>query len=234
MISSAAQDALTIIEGLDQALDQKNIRIVDLTWKVYPGKEERTMEAHHVTFPFTEKIMGEFTMNTHVSTHVESMVHMGLQAGGPDAANIPLEALVGSAVYIEIHNLEAGQMITVNDLPKEPEIRPGDIVIVGTDCHYKERPTFLPEVGQYLVDKGAKAVGLDRWLVVDTPAKTHKPGEIYCHDILLNKDNFVPILEEVDHLDQLKHKRFFFMGVPISVDGLDSAPIRAIAFEPAD
>ena len=173
-------------------------------------------------------------MNTHVSTHVESMVHMGLQAGGPDAASIPLSSLVGNAVYLEVSNLEAGQMIKAADLPAEPEIRPGDIVIVGTDCHHKERPTFLPEVAQYLVDKGAKAVGLDRWLVVDTPAKTHKPGERYCHDILLNKEKFVPIFEEIDNLDQLKHRRFFFIGVPIAVDGLDSAPIRAIAFEPAD
>jgi kynurenine formamidase len=43
--------------------------------------------------------------------------------------------------------------------------------------------------------------------------------------------NGIPVIEQVAHLEDLRKPRFFFMGIPPRMGGLDSFPIRAVAIE---
>ena len=49
------------------------------------------------------------------------------------------------------------------------------------------------------------------------------------HVYMMEKD--IPLIEVMVNLDQLKERRFFFIGTPVAIVGLDAFPIRAIALE---
>ena len=49
------------------------------------------------------------------------------------------------------------------------------------------------------------------------------------HDHMLSND--IPMIECLANLGKLKKSRFFFLGVPAKMGGLDSFPIRAVALE---
>ena len=49
------------------------------------------------------------------------------------------------------------------------------------------------------------------------------------HVELLSRD--IPMIEGLCYLDQLRERRFYFIGLPYRIVGCDSWPVRAIAIE---
>jgi kynurenine formamidase len=90
---------------------------------------------------------------------------------------------------------------------------------------YARRPSLTAAAMHVLVEGGVKLVGTD--LSGLEGPRTH--GHLECHLALLEND--IPFIENLANLDALASPHFFVCALPIPVRGLDSFPLRVIAFE---
>jgi len=216
-------------------------RIVDLSKKVFPGRAEgppgapaRWYQIGQFVYPPGE-LMHYIAMESHVSTHVEAPSHF-LPAlhnrKGDDVSEVPMERFFGMAVLINCHDMAAESEIGPEILKTFP-IEVGDIVVVGNSpWRVDQRPWLNIKGIDYLVDdRKIKMIGLDDTVFVERPEVRGKDlAGYYLHDKTLS--NGIPVIEQMAHLDDLSKARFFFMGIPAAMGGLDSFPIRAVAIEP--
>ena len=87
---------------------------------------------------------------------------------------------------------------------------------------YADGPAISDEAGQYLADLPIKMIGEQHVFIPNPP-----------HVSFLGREaGIIPIMEEIKHLEDLKHDRVFFFGVPIRVQRIEASWIRAFAFEP--
>lgn len=131
-------------------------------------------------FPEGESISNEtITLTTHTGTHMDAPLHYGLRSGGQAAAaidGIPLDWCLAPGVRLDLRHVPPGAGITTADiqdaLAKIPhEVRPGDIVLIwtgadrlwGTAAYRTEHPGMTRESTAYLVERGAKIIGIDAW-----------------------------------------------------------------------
>ncbi len=215
-------------------------RLVDLSKKVNPGGADgplgapkRKYEIELFTFPPGE-LMHNIVMESHISTHVEApshfvpVLHPGRDA--EDVSEVALFKFFGMGTLLDCKNMPAKTQIGPAEIDKF-DIRQGDIVLIGNSPHKaQERPWFTPEGTEHLFKKNLKMVGFDDSVYVERPevSRVNLQGYIV-HDLFLTAG--VPVIEQLAHLGDLKKSRFFFMGIPARMGGLDSFPIRAMAVE---
>ena len=91
-----------------------------------------------------------------------------------------------------------------------------------TDAYFEGHPHLTADAAAYLVEAGAKLVGIDSYNIdsVDT-------GERPVHTILLGAD--VPIVEHMCGLGNLPLAGFRFYAVPAPIKGMGTFPVRALA-----
>jgi len=96
-----------------------------------------------------------------------------------------------------------------------------------------ERPYIAPETARWLVQKPIKMLGVTVNMSVDLEdPRSRDPNFADAHATHKNLlGNDIPIIENLDHLDEVKKERVYFFGVPLRVAGMESSWIRAIAFE---
>ena len=179
-------------------------------------------------------------------------------------ADIPLENYYGTGVVVSIPKKKWG-VITPEDLENaRPKIEKDDIVIVNTGWHHYfgdsteyfcYSPGLYKEAGDWFVEKGVKAVGVDQQ-ALDHPLATaigpHGPGPLRtdvceeykqetgreviedfplwepCHKILLG--NGIMGWENVGgDLDEVTGKRVTISGFPIKWTGGDGSMVRLVA-----
>ncbi|MBE0556962.1 MAG: cyclase family protein [Proteobacteria bacterium] len=215
-------------------------RIVDLSKKVLPGGAQgppgapaRRYQIEQFIYPPGE-IMNYIAMESHISTHVEAPSHF-LPAlhkrPGDDVSEVPLERFFGMAVLVNCKDMAAGDQIGPETLKTFP-IEVGDILVVGNSpWKSTQRPWLNIEGIDYLVDdRKIKMIGLDDTVYVERPEVSGKNlAGYYLHDKTLSKG--IPVIEQMAHLNNLSKARFFFMGFPAAMGGLESFPIRAVAIE---
>jgi len=215
-------------------------RIVDLSKRVVPGGAEgppgappRWYQIGQFTFPPGE-LMHYIAMESHISTHVEAPSHF-LPAlhhrPGDDVSEVPVEKFFGMAVLVNCKDMGLNTQIGSEILKTFP-IEVGDIVVVGNSPWRAAQRPWLTVAGiDYLVDdRKIKMIGLDLTVRVERPEVAGKNlAGYYLHDKTLS--NGIPVIEQMDHLSNLSKARFFFMGIPAAMGGLDSFPIRAVAIE---
>jgi kynurenine formamidase len=73
-------------------------------------------------------------------------------------------------------------------------------------------------------------IGFDESVEVEPPHEPRSLTKYYMHDFMLSND--IPMIEVLANLGNLKKKRFFFIGIPAKMGGLDAFPVRAVALEP--
>ena len=208
-------------------------RIIDLTHALLPGEEQYGLEVSQRGEPRTGPdgdIMSDVYLWSHVGTHVEAPLHFF--ANGRDTAALPPEIFVGPAIRIDLRHKETNEPITLDDL-RAADVRVGDRVFLweGRDRLYRQkgshdRPFVTEEAGEWLVlDRKIRLLGTDSsGFEVRGGAKDH-PN----HRLFLSHD--VPIVECLTNLGAISNDRFFFVGLPWPVRGLDASPIRAVALE---
>jgi arylformamidase len=230
-VSTIAEAAAILTKG----------RIVDLSKKVVPGGAQgppgapaRWYQIGQFTYPPGE-LMHYIAMESHISTHVEAPSHF-LPAlnnrQGDDVSEVPVERFFGMAVLVDCKEMAVNAQIGPEILKAFP-IEVGDIVVVGNSpWRAAQRPWLTIEGIDYLVDdRKIKMIGLDDTVYVERPEVARKNlAGYYLHDKTLS--NGIPVIEQMAHLGDLSKPRFFFMGVPAAMGGLDSFPIRAVAIEP--
>lgn len=212
-----------------------NFRIIDLTHTMLPGEEQYTVEIKQrgkLRETPTGDIMNDLYMWSHSGTHVEVSLHF--YSGGKDTSDFPAETFVGPAIRLDFRHKEINEPITVEDFQAAGEVREGDIVIMwqGREHQYRtqhshDRPYVTAEAAEWLaLDRKIKLLGTDSSGFEVRGVKNH-PN----HHLFFKAGVDIPVIECLCNLGQIPNDRFFFVGMPLPVKGLDASPIRAIALE---
>lgn len=174
----------------------------------------------------------EYTMTTHVGTHVDAPSHF--IADGLSIDEIPLDKFMGEGMVLKL-NKEPLSLITIDDLlPYEHEIKEGDILVLHTgwdqlygEESYHDHPYLSEDCAKWLVSKKIKALGVD-FTTPDCPIKK-RPSDFNwpVHHILLG--NHILVIEHLTNLSLLDNQRVFINASPIIIKGADGAPARIIA-----
>ncbi len=152
--------------------------------------------ARKIYAPGTEFHIGKIEMVANTGTYLDSPFHR--YADGDDLAALSLDQLANLDCVVA--RVEPG-VRAINRLPfSERDVR-GKAVLVQTnwdrhwrtDQYFEGHPHLTGELAQWLVDAGARLVGIDSYNIdsVDT-------GERPVHSILLRND--IPIVEHMTNL----------------------------------
>jgi arylformamidase len=166
-----------------------------------------------------------------MGTHVDTPVHFVRGAGTLD--QLPVESFLGKAVVLDISVEPPGTATTASDLEGHcTEVAKGTIVLLYTGFsrlwrNPRARRNFTHvgvDAAQWLVERGAKAVGIDYVSVGKSGAKS--PA---AHVALLSHG--IPIIESPnENLSGPIGRMILFVCLPAKVGGCDGAPLRAMAY----
>ena len=210
------------------------MNIIDLTHRLLPGEEQYTVEIKQRGAPRetpTGDIMYDVYMWSHSGTHVEVSLHF--YANGKDTSDFPPETFVGPAIRLDFRHKQTNEAITLADVQAAGAVREGDIVILweGRDHLYRtreshSRPYLAEDAAEWLVlEKKIKLLGTDSSGFEVRGGNKNHPN----HHLFFKPGHDVPVVECLCNLDKIPTDRFFFIGLPIPIKGLDASPIRAIA-----
>ncbi len=216
-------------------------RIVDLSHKMLPGKEEYglKLETHNTADLYPQYKVDEDTwyilqsvhMGSHCGTHIEFPYHHN--RNGLDAGSFPLERLIGDCVLLDYTHKKPDDAVTLDELKSQQEkIKTGDMLLFNFDCAKNygtekghDRPYITTEAVRWLVEeKKINIIGSDA-SGIEVKGVPNQPN----HQFLM--DNQIPIIEFAANLNDLKTKRFTLLVLALKIVGLDSCPVRLIAFE---
>jgi kynurenine formamidase len=168
--------------------------------------------------------IGKIEMVANTGTYVDSPFHR--YAEGADLAQLPLESLAdleGVVVRVDIQNERAIDRAAFEGI----EIRDKAVLIhTGwdrhwrTDAYFEGHPFLTRDAARYLVDAGARLVGIDS-LNIDDTADMERPA----HSIILGAG--IPIAEHLCNLAALPDNGFRFHAAPVKVSRVGSFPVRA-------
>jgi arylformamidase len=208
-------------------------RVVDLTHRLTPGKEQYALDVgrHNERNGERGDIMSTVYFWSHVGTHVEAPLHY--LAKGSDTAGIPIDSLMGPAIVLDFRSKAVNESITLEEVKAAGDIQVGDRVMTMTGRHVQyrtpqshERPYITEEAVRWLVeDRKIKCLGTDS-SGYEVRGVSHHP------DHLLITGAEIPVLECMANLTELKAQRFFLIALAIPVVGLDACPVRAVGIVP--
>jgi arylformamidase len=176
-------------------------------------------------------------MLLHTGSHVDFLRHV--QADGETAADVPLERVFGEAVVVDLSFAGPNYAISVEDLEKNGEgIQPGDIVLVRTGwtekhwgnfpTYYMDSPYCTAEAAQWLVDRGAKAIGFDCFSEYCARLPDFTSEDFIIHKIILENGRI--LMQQMTNLSKLPvGKRFSFFAPFVFLRGAEGSPARFFA-----
>jgi arylformamidase len=216
-------------------------RIVDLTHKMYPGKEEYGLELEtHQTaelypqYPVDNGvwyILQSINMGSHCGTHIEFPYHHN--RNGMDAGEFPLDRLIGNCILLDYTHKKPNDAVTLDELKaQQDKIQQNDMVMFDFGCAKNygtskghDRPFITTETIQWLVSKkNIKLIGSDA-SGIEVKGAVNQPN----HQYLMAHG--IPIIEFAANLNELKQERFTLFVLALPIVGLDSCPVRLIAIE---
>lgn len=176
-------------------------------------------------------------MLLHTGSHVDFLRHV--QADGETAVDVSLERVFGEALVVDLSDRGPNHGISVLDLEnKELEISEGDIVLVRTDWtelhwgnfpkYYVESPYCTPEAAQWLVDRGAKAIGFDCFSEYCARLPDFTSEDFIIHKIILENGSI--LMQQMTNLSSLPTDRKVKFFAPfVKLDGAEGSPARFFA-----
>lgn len=209
--------------------------VVDLSHPLYDGMPHattipeprfdtvRTMDEHGL------RCM-QLTLPTHCGTHLDAPSHF--LPDGYTLDEVAPETLIGPAVCIEVA-VEADREITVADLSRGADVRPGDALLIrtGWDARYgsddyMSHPYLSESAAEWIARSGVRMVGVDT-VTPEMPGAL-RPAGYSCpvHRTLLGAG--VLILENLDLRPVAGRRCQLFVGV-LRVAAADGAPARVLA-----
>jgi len=173
--------------------------------------------------PGTEFQIGKIEMVGNTGTYLDSPFHR--YADGDDLAALPLDRLANLDCVIA--RIDA-DVRAIDRLPLDQRDVRGKAVLVHTnwdrhwrtDAYFESHPHLTGKLAQWLVDAGARLVGIDSYNIdsIDT-------GERPVHSILLRND--IPIVEHMTNLAAVPDTGGKFFAVPPKVKNFGTFPVRA-------
>jgi kynurenine formamidase len=226
----------------DQQLPPTGVRLVELSHPIaagmttYPGQPgpeitpHLTREASRASYaPGTEFAIERISMIGNTGTYLDSPYHRYPDA--VDLAGLPLEALAALPAVVARLTDAAGRAIDVDALAALDVSGHAVLLHTGWDRHWgtdrygRDTPYLTRDAAQWLVDNGARLVGIDA-LNVDDPADGARPA----HSLLLAAG--IPIVEHLTGLDQVPPTGAQFTAVPPRIQQMGTFPVRAFAAIP--
>ncbi len=220
------------------ATGDQGFHVVDLTAALndrtpcYPGDPPFT-KTWHTRFDEQGYCVSKLEMGAHSGTHVDAPLHF-LGEAFPDVVRMPVQCFMGEAVALE-RPKGPGEDLAVTDVTGA-DIRAGDIVLFRTGWDKRaasaaffqdEWPGFQPSLVSELIRLGVKAIGGDI-ASVDSPAALAAGAP--AHKLAARAG--MPVFEALVNLAQVVGQRFYFIGLPLKLQGGEASPIRAVALVP--
>lgn len=161
------------------------------------------------------------TMSPHVGTHADAPLHVRPDAPGSDA--LPLDAFIGEAWVLGLEELTgAVAWEQIEDrVPARCErllLRTGRSVAGG--AFPDAWPVLAPPTVRTLAERGLRLLGVDAPSVDDRDSKT-----LETHHALFGAG--ASILENLD-LRGIPDGTCRLLALPLRLEGLDAAPVRAL------
>jgi arylformamidase len=205
-----------------------------VTYLGLPGPEmtrHLTREASRAHYaPGTEFEIGRISMVGNTGTYLDSPYHRYPE--GADLAGLPLDALADlPAVVVRVtgsgsRGIGAGALAALDVTGCAVLLHTGWDRFFGTPTYSDPAPYLTAEGASWLVDHGARLVGIDS-INIDDPVEG---GERPAHSTLLAAG--IPVVEHLSGLEQLPPTGARFTAVPPPIAGFTSFPVRAFAVVP--
>jgi kynurenine formamidase len=172
-------------------------------------------------------------MSVHTGTHVDAARHFL-----PDGRSIDeydVATFVGSGIALDLRRVDPGPVALAELAEAGRGVREDDIVLLCFGWgrrfgrpEYRDHPFLSVEAAGWLVDRGAKVVGMDT-PGPDMPDHLAPEGFIWpVHQLLLEHD--IPIIEHLaPALEALCGLRLEVNAMPIRIAGSDGGPCSPIA-----
>ncbi|MBI5442011.1 MAG: cyclase family protein [Deltaproteobacteria bacterium] len=161
-------------------------------------------------------------LGSHSGTHLDAARHFF--ADGRGVHDVPLTELVGEAV---VCHFPGTRTIGVPELrardfagAERVLLRTDNSLLWGKGDFFEGYASVDLEAAEYLAELGVRLVGID-YLSIE---RFESPGNPV-HKLLLSKG--VSILEGLD-LSRVPEGRYTLVALPLPVQGLDGAPVRAV------
>jgi kynurenine formamidase len=176
-------------------------------------------------------------MLLHTGSHVDFSKHT--VEDGETAIDVALERVCGEAVVVDLSHVDANHEISVADMEAHAQhVREGDIVLVRTDwtekhwgnfpTYYMESPYCVAEAAQWLVDRGARAIGFDCFSEYCARLPDFTSEEFIIHRVILENGRI--LMQQMTNLSALPvDRRFQFYAPFIKIDGAEGSPVRFFA-----
>lgn len=217
-------------------------RIVDLTFPIHEGMT--TFPAHW--HPFVEvSVMGrhgienretrKVVMGTHTGTHCDAPRHF--VPGGKTVDQLPLDALVGPALCLDLSDCRPLQEVDVKDLERRLGDRRPERLILRYDWseqwgqmrYYTSHPFLSEDAARWLVDHGVRLLAMDTPMPDDPRNAQGSDPDSPVHKIVLGHG--VILTEYLCNLKELRQAEFELIVLPLKIVEGDGAPARCIAIE---
>lgn len=172
----------------------------------------------------TEFHIGKIEMVANTGTYLDSPFHR--YADGADLSELQLSALAN----LEGVCIRAGELVTQGidaSLFRQVDVKDRAVLVqTGWDIYWRTEQYFVGhpfltrEAAEFLVDAGARLVGIDSLNIDDTRDRARP-----VHSILLRAG--IPIVEHLCNLSSLPEEGFKFFAVPVKVKSMGTFPVRA-------
>ena len=210
-------------------------RIVDLTLSIsnnlpmYHG----TPQPHTIhwddlkTIGYNSELVA---MSTHTGTHIDAPYHF--YSKGKKLNKIPTSRLVRKALLVKTikkreQNISASEIETLEQ--NIGKIAPDSTIIFQTDWsqmhntrYYEKSPGLEPDTARLLARRRINMVGLDAPSIDVGSSKS-----FVAHNTFARSD--IIVIESLCNLSKIRKSVFEFAALPLKIDGVSGAPVRAIA-----
>lgn len=178
----------------------------------------------------------EVRMALHAGPHVDFSKHY--RTDGETAEQATLDRTMGTARVFDLGELEPGHDITVGDLERaDPGLLPGEIALVRTAWtdrawgdfprYYVDSPSCSPDAAQWLVDRGAKAIGFDCFPEAAAKKTDYRADEFVVHATI--GEGGAVLMQQLTALDSLPPGPVTFHAAFLKFRGAEGVPARFFA-----
>ncbi len=176
-------------------------------------------------------------MLLHTGSHVDFTKHV--QEDGETAVDVALDRVFGQALLVDLSFAGPNHEISVADMEAHAAaVQDGDIVLVRTDwtekhwgnfpTYYMESPFCSPEAAQWLINRGARAIGFDCFSEYCARLPDFTSEDFIIHKIIL--ENGAILMQQLTNFSKLPTgQRFSFFAPFIKINGAEGSPARFFA-----
>jgi arylformamidase len=177
----------------------------------YPGDPTVQLERVSSIADGAKANITRIDMGAHSGTHVDAPVHF--IEGAPGIDQLPLGALLGTCVVVEVPDLSRESVVTAPESARRVLFKTPNSELWARDEFPDKFERLDGPAAQLLVNRGTALVGVD-WLSV---------GDEEAHKLLLGA-GIVPV-EGLD-LRAIEPGGYFLVCAPLRLVGADGAPAR--------